>query len=112
LISGQVSFDDFSGGNTMTGREVMDINQAREKYARALVLDLTSLWCKSDNIDALENVLTPYNQGTCPVEIRYIHPDAEARFTVSPLWYVTPDDQLLYSLRELLVDQRVKLEFH
>ncbi len=112
LISGQVSFDDFSGGNTMTGREVMDINQAREKYARALVLDLTSQWCKSDNIDALENVLTPYNQGTCPVEIRYIHPDAEARFTVSPLWYVTPDDQLLYSLRELLVDQRVKLEFH
>ena len=33
LIKGQVSFDDFSGGNTITARDVMDIVQAREsKY--------------------------------------------------------------------------------
>ncbi|MDI8746208.1 hypothetical protein MJM83_29390, partial [Salmonella enterica subsp. enterica serovar Montevideo] len=34
IVSGQVSFDDFSGGLKMTAREVMDIDEAREKYAR------------------------------------------------------------------------------
>ncbi len=31
IVSGQVSFDDFSGGLKMTAREVMDIDEARAK---------------------------------------------------------------------------------
>jgi DNA polymerase III, alpha subunit len=31
LIKGQVSFDDFSGGNTITARDVMDIVQHERK---------------------------------------------------------------------------------
>ncbi|MDF3006345.1 MAG: polymerase alpha subunit, partial [Enterobacter kobei] len=41
IVSGQVSFDDFSGGLKMTAREVMDIDEAREKYARGLAISLT-----------------------------------------------------------------------
>ncbi len=38
IVSGQVSFDDFSGGLKMTARDVMDIDEAREKYARGLAI--------------------------------------------------------------------------
>ena len=37
IVSGQVSFDDFSGGLKMTAREVMDIDEAREKYVAGLL---------------------------------------------------------------------------
>ena len=112
MVSGQVSFDEFSGGNTMTVREVMDINQAREKFARALVLSIDASWCNNTNLNTLESTIEPFNQGTCPLEFNYFHPDAEAKLTVSPQWYVTPDDELIYALKQLLIDQRVTLEFH
>ncbi|MGU0171846.1 hypothetical protein ACVXG8_12845 [Escherichia coli] len=35
--SGQVSFDDFSGGLKMTAREVMDIDEARENMLAGLL---------------------------------------------------------------------------
>lgn len=112
MVTGQVSFDDFSGGNTMTAREVMDINQAREKFARALVLDVNAQWCTTGNLQKLTEALEPFKSGTCPLELKYEHADAAARLAVAPQWYVTPDDQLLYALKQLLNESSVTLEFH
>ncbi|MCE1658669.1 OB-fold nucleic acid binding domain-containing protein, partial [Enterobacter hormaechei] len=41
IATGQVSFDDFNGGLKMTARELMDISEAREKYARGLAISLS-----------------------------------------------------------------------
>lgn len=38
IVSGQVSFDDFSGGLKMTAREVMDIDEAGKICSRACYL--------------------------------------------------------------------------
>jgi DNA polymerase-3 subunit alpha len=112
VISGQVSFDEFSGGNTMSGRDVMDLVQAREKNAKWLQVQLESSWCNPSTIAKLEIILQPYQGGSCPVQVNYTHPDVKVDLTLGAQWYVTPQDELLYDLQQLLGKPKVNLEFH
>ncbi|WP_158970766.1 DNA polymerase III subunit alpha [Paraglaciecola sp. L3A3] len=112
LITGQVSFDDFSGGNTMSARDAMDIVQAREKNAKWLQIHLESSWCNTSTIDKLQVILQPFQGGSCPVQVHYVHPDAKVDLTLGAQWYVTPEDELIYELQQLLGKPQIKLEFH
>ncbi|MCW8091656.1 DNA polymerase III subunit alpha [Alteromonas sp. ASW11-130] len=112
LIKGQVSFDDFSGGNTITARDVMDIIQAREQHARALSLKIDLQHWHNDRVVALEKVLQPFKGGSCPVQLDIIHVDAEATVACGAQWYVTPEDQLLHDLKQCLGDESVALKYH
>lgn len=112
LVSGQVSFDDFSGGNTISGRDVMDIVQAREKNVKWLELEVSSDWCNGPSVSKLQSILQNYQGGSCPVNMRVVHPDAEVTMVFGAQWYVTPEDQLLYELQQILPKQTVKLQFH
>ncbi len=59
IVSGQVSFDDFSGGLKMMAREVMDIDEAREKYARGLAISLTDRQIDDQLLNRLRQSLEP-----------------------------------------------------
>ncbi|GAB2691151.1 DNA polymerase III subunit alpha [Aliiglaciecola aliphaticivorans] len=111
LISGQVSFDDFSGGNTISGRDAMDIVQAREKNVKCLGLEVESDWCNDERVAKLQAVLQNYQGGSCPVKMRVVHPDAEMVLAFGAQWYVTPEDQLIYELQQMLPKQAVELQF-
>lgn len=112
LITGQVSFDDFSGGNTISARDAMDIVQAREKNAKWIELEVHSGWCKSPTVSKLQAILQEYQGGSCPIHVRVLHPDAEATLAFGAQWYVTPEDQLIYELQQLVPEQKVILQFH
>jgi DNA polymerase-3 subunit alpha len=112
VISGQVSFDEFSGGNTMQARDAMDIVQAREKNAKAVQIQLESTWCNSASLAKLQTILKPYQGGSCPVLVRYRHPDAEANLAFGAQWYISPEDELLYDLQQYLGATQVELVFH
>lgn len=112
LITGQVSFDDFSGGNTISGRDAMDIVQAREKNAKWIELEVQSDWCKPPTVSKLQTILQEYQGGSCPVQMRVLHPDAEVTLAFGAQWYVTPEDELIYELQQLLPEQKVNLQFH
>ena len=112
LIKGQVSFDDFSGGNTITARDAMDIVQAREKNARALALQVDTQWCKPDKLASLQSILQSYSGGSCPVQLDILHPDVAVSLKCGAHWYITPEDQLLHELKQCLGEQAVKLAFH
>lgn len=111
LISGQVSFDDFSGGNTISGRDAMDIVQAREKNVKCLGLEVESDWCNASSVSKLQAILQNYQGGSCPVNMRVLHPDAEMILAFGAQWYVTPEDQLIYELQQVLPKQAVSLQF-
>lgn len=68
IVSGQVSFDDFSGGLKMTAREVMDIDEAREKYARGLAISLTDRQIDDQLLNRLRQSLEPHRSG----QLQYI----------------------------------------
>lgn len=112
LIKGQVSFDDFSGGNTITARDVMDIVQAREKNARALALNIDTQLLEPKKISQMQSILQAFNGGSCPVQLAVTHPDAEVTLACGARWYVTPEDQLLHDLKQCLGDKAVSILYH
>ena len=112
LIKGQVSFDDFSGGNTITARDVMDIVQAREKNARALALNVDTQSLEPTKIGQMQSILQNFNGGSCPVQLVVTHPDVEAVIACGAKWYVTPEDQLLHDLKQCLGEKAVSILYH
>ena len=112
VIKGQVSFDDFSGGNTITARDAMDIVQAREKNARSLALQVDTQWCKPDKLSSLQSILRNYAGGSCPVQLDILHPDVAVSLKCDAHWFITPEDQLLHELKQCLGEQSVRLTFH
>ncbi|WP_265693533.1 DNA polymerase III subunit alpha [Providencia rustigianii] len=111
IATGQVSFDDFNGGNKMTVRELMDIGEAREKYARALAISLSDKQINDQLLNRLRSALEPHRSGTIPVHLYYQKDDARAKLKFGVVWRVTPVDPLLNDLRTLLGHEQAELEF-
>ncbi len=112
VISGQVSFDDFNGGLKMSAREVMDLGNAREKYARSLSVSIQEQQIDEHFFERFNHILEPHRAGTVPVNVYYQRSDARARISLGVEWRVTPTDTLLDDLKELLGQSQVELEFN
>ncbi|TPH13866.1 DNA polymerase III subunit alpha [Litorilituus lipolyticus] len=111
VCSGQVSFDDYSGGNTMTARDIMTITDARENYVSSLDVIIDNEVVDEQFIEQFEQVLTPHKEGTCPVRVFYRRKEASAMLELGVQWRVTPADMLLYELKALLGEESVTLQF-
>lgn len=111
VVSGQVSFDDFSGGLKMSARELLDINDARERFARAICISLDEQRIDERFFPRLCEILEPARAGVCPVQVNYRRPGSRVRLTLGTEWRVTPTDQLIDDLRVLLGRERVELVF-
>ncbi|OZI14305.1 DNA polymerase III subunit alpha [Sodalis-like symbiont of Philaenus spumarius] len=111
IAQGQVSFNDFNGGLKMTARELMDISEAREKYARGLAISLTDRQIDDQLLNRLRLSLEPHRSGTIPVHLYYQRQDARALLRFGATWRVTPTDCLLNDLRTLVGNEQVELEF-
>jgi DNA polymerase-3 subunit alpha len=111
VCSGQVSFDDYSGGLTMTGRDIMTIADARENYVTSLDLHVDRNAISDTFIEEFIQVLTPYKDGTCPVRVFYQRDEAQAMLELGVQWRVTPADALLHQLNILLGEDKTALKF-
>ncbi|MDN3682701.1 DNA polymerase III subunit alpha [Vibrio tapetis subsp. quintayensis] len=112
VISGQVSFDDFNGGLKMSARDVMDLGNAREKYARALSVSILEEQIDNQFFERFSQILEPHRAGTVPVNVYYQRQDARARLALGVEWRVTPNDTLIDELKQLLGQGQVELEFN
>jgi DNA polymerase-3 subunit alpha len=111
VCSGQVSFDDYSGGITMTARDIMKIADARENYVTSLDLHLDKSALSNDFFEQFEQVLSPHKDGTCPVKVHYQREEALATLELGVQWRITPEDKLLNDLKGLLGEKNVALQF-
>lgn len=73
----------------MTAREVMDIDEAREKYARGLAISLTDRQIDDQLLNRLRQSLEPHRSGTIPVHLYYQRADARARLRFGATWRVS-----------------------
>ncbi len=109
VVEGEVSMDDYSGGYRMSARTIYDINQAREHFARRLLVGVDAIKAGNGFIPALQRTLQAFREGSCPVVIDYQRPDARAELPLGPDWRVHPTDELLHRLRELAGPDQVRL---
>ncbi|XOD70051.1 MAG: DNA polymerase III subunit alpha [Sodalis sp. (in: enterobacteria)] len=111
IAQGQVSFDNFNGCLKMTARELMDISEARKKYARGVAIFLSDRQIEKNLLKHLRLSLESYRPGMIPVHLYYQRQDAWVRLHLGVTWRVTPTDQLLNDLRKLVGNKQVELEF-
>jgi len=111
VCSGQVSFDDYSGGITMTARDIMTIADARENYVRSLDLQIDKNQLSGRFIEQFTEILTPYKDGICPIRVFYQRDEAQGMLELGVQWRVSPSDMLLYDLKTLLGEEQVELKF-
>ncbi|WP_018691064.1 DNA polymerase III subunit alpha [Algicola sagamiensis] len=102
FVKGQVSFDNFSGGLTMSARETMDLVSARERFLKCLYVDINSRQVGDNFLPKLKRLLLPFKGGVCPIVIDYIRLDASAQITLGTQWRVTPSEKLITDLGQLV----------
>ena len=111
VVEGSLGYDDFSGGYRITPRQVRGIDQAREAYARQLLIR----WQADTDGDArpfleqLAELLGSFRDGPCRVSIQYRNPSAEAHLLLGEDWRVRPSEDLLHRLRRWLGPDRVRV---
>ncbi|SEK82325.1 DNA polymerase III, alpha subunit [Colwellia chukchiensis] len=111
VCRGQVSFDDYSGGITMTARDIMTIAEARENYVASLDIHIDKNHLAQDFIAQFTQVLTPFKEGICPIRVFYQRDEAQGMLELGVQWRVSPSDMLLHNLQNLLGEKQVELKF-
>ncbi|MCW8899184.1 MAG: DNA polymerase III subunit alpha [Gammaproteobacteria bacterium] len=111
VASVEVSIDDYSGGFKMRAKEIYDISQARERYAKSLTVTVDHNHAANGFIHNLQKVLTPFKEGFCPVVVDYHKADASAEICLGEEWQVHPTDELLNRLRETMGDKQVNVVY-
>ena len=111
VIQGVLGMDDYSGGLQVTAQSIYDINQARENYARRVVVGVESRQTSNGFMRSLAEILTPFREGHCRICIDYLGGAAAARVALGDDWTVHPTDELLNRLQELAGEERVAVEY-
>jgi len=106
VVEGELGQDDYTGGVKMTATALYRIEEARTRFAKCLALNLTS----DDNelLPALQSVFKAH-PGQCVVQIRYSNTVAGGVVNLGQEWRVTPGDELLSILADLLDKKRVSV---
>lgn len=111
IVSGQVSFDDFSQGLKMSVRDMMTLDEARSRYAKSLALSLSEQQISATFLKQLKTTLEPASGGTLPINLYYQSPKGNARLQTGVQWSITPTDEVLTELVTMLGESAVELEF-
>ncbi len=111
VIQGGLGLDDYTGGYQVTAQSIYDINQARELFARRLVVGVESRQAGNGFVTHLADILQPFRSGHCRVCIDYLGNEAQARVALGEEWAVHPTDELLHRLRDLAGQDRVQVEY-
>ncbi|MCO6440398.1 MAG: DNA polymerase III subunit alpha [Nitrococcus mobilis] len=98
VVEGALGYDEFTDGFRVVAERVLDIGEARETYARCLVLGVTAAQARGGFIPALREVLEPFRQGRCPVWLEYQGRGAWVTLRLGSAWSVRPTDELLEGL--------------
>jgi DNA polymerase-3 subunit alpha len=105
VVDGSLRWDDFIDDWRLAAKRIIDVDQAREQYARRIVLRWPVAAHNGDAsrlVSALEQALKPSQGGKCAVAIRYASGDAAAIVQFGEDWKVRPSRELLERLGVLV----------
>ncbi|MBA2656054.1 MAG: DNA polymerase III subunit alpha [Tatlockia sp.] len=108
VIEGEIATDDYSGGIKMTASQLYTIGEARSRFAKCLTLRLSE--SINITIPTLQSVLKNH-QGDCVVQIQYSNSAASAILNLASEWRVSPCDELISTLNELIGQDKVSMSY-
>ena len=111
IASGSIQFDDFSGGLKMSAREVISLDEARERFAKSLALAIHQEQLNPSFIKQLKSIIEPHKDGILPLHFYYQSPEGRALLKGGVEWRVTPKEEMLTALKSQLGENAVELEF-
>ena len=115
VVEGGLRWDDFSDGWRVGAKKIMDVDQAREQYARNLVLRWPAARAKNGDasklIAALEQALRPSQGGRCNVAVRFANNEAASILTFGEAWKVRPSRELIERLGSLVGRDGVEIYY-
>jgi DNA polymerase-3 subunit alpha len=112
VVDGSLRYDDFTERWRVTAERVVDLDQAREQYARRIDVSWTApdAGSPADFVAELKATLAGYRKADgCRVDVCYRSSSAKARLTLGDAWRVRPARELLDRLRELAGMDGVRL---
>jgi len=116
VLTGQVSYDDYSGMLKMRADNIRLLADVRQEKARELCLELESGALPANFIRQITELLEPYRttplqEARCPIIIDYRRSNAKAQLRLGQRWNVRPEDELLQRLRDNYGAGKVKLVY-
>ncbi len=107
LMQGRLSFDDYAGAYRLTAQEVMDLEEARRRFARRVLISVETL-----DVVALESCLARHRQANGAwVSVRYRNARSRGLLHLGEAWRVLASDKLLAELRALVGEAAVQLRY-
>ncbi|OED39607.1 DNA polymerase III subunit alpha [Chromatiales bacterium (ex Bugula neritina AB1)] len=99
VVEGGLGIDSFSGGYSLRARQIYTIDEARERFARLLLVTWRS--SGTESLQNIQNALAGHRKGgRLPVFIDYTNDSASARIRLGDDWQINPSPELLESLNK------------
>lgn len=112
IIKGDVVTDDYyESGLSVIAREIMDIEQARNRFAN-LNICLNAEQSSMSVIEKIKKILSINCNGNCRINITYYNGDAKCHLELGKEWRIKISDSLLESLKNLLGSDNVSLSYN
>lgn len=111
IVEGEVSVDDYSGGYKMSARKIYGIDQARASFAKSLLLVLDTQQMSGNFVTELQQTLSMYRGGKCPICIDYQKDNARAQLLLGKQWQVQLRQQLVDYLQEMKGVEKVLVNY-
>jgi DNA polymerase-3 subunit alpha len=102
IIDGALRFDDFIEAWRLQAKSLMDIDRARERYARRLWLRWPAEFDGPLGCNRFEELLKPYLRGSCGIGVVVSRPEYSGRLNLADTWSVRPARELLDRLSALV----------
>lgn len=110
VVIGDCTLDEFSGEHAIKADTVLGLDEARNQYARNLLLKMGSGF-ENGKLERLKESLSSSAGGQCPVTVEYANGGACARLRLSDDWRVAISDNLLELFQAQLGDEAVRVEY-
>jgi DNA polymerase-3 subunit alpha len=102
VVEGSLRFDDFIEAWRLQAKSLMDIDRARERFARRLCLRWPAAFDGPDGLVRFEELLKPYLRGPCGVSVMVNRPGYGGRLNLGNAWSIRPTRELLDKLSGLV----------
>jgi DNA polymerase-3 subunit alpha len=102
IVDGSLRFDEFIEAWRLQAKTLMDIDRARERFARRLWLRWPERFDGPQGMNRFEEILKPYLKGPCGVSVVVNREKYSGRLNLADAWSIRASRELLDKLSELV----------